>query len=170
MRRHVSHALPFLLVLALAGCTKMINMDAAKTAVSAGLTEKLGMAITAVTCPDSRAMKAGDVFNCTAAVQTGGQLVIRVTQKDDAGNIAWELVNGDTLIDLALLESSIKGSLKDQKGIDATIACGGKYRVAEPGKTFQCAASDNSGNKATVTITMKDDKGHIDWVMGTPTT
>ncbi|MFA5910181.1 MAG: DUF4333 domain-containing protein [Vicinamibacterales bacterium] len=154
------------LVCALAACTRTLNMDAAKTAIRTGLAEQTGIAISAVTCPETRDIKAGDSFQCTATAETGGDLAVTVTQKDDAGNITWTLASSANLIDLAALETEIKTGLKAQLAVDAQVSCGGgKYRVAVPTKTFECTAKSGD-SQAPIIVTMKDDKGNISWESG----
>ena len=45
-----------------------------------------------VACPDDRPLQAGDVFTCTAATDDGQSVTLQVTQKDDAGNVTWNIM------------------------------------------------------------------------------
>lgn len=146
----------------IAGCTQTLDMPKAEAAISAGLTQQLGVAVAKVTCPESREMKAADAFACLADIDGGAKLTIQVTQKDGEGNINWKVARSEGLINLAAVEASVKNGLKERAGIDATVRCGGKYRSAEPGKTFECTATDGQ-NQATVTVLMKDLEGTISW-------
>ena len=157
------------IVLGLAGCSQTLNMDGTKTAVTSGLTEKLGLTIASITCPENRQAAAGDTFECKVVPDSGGELVVKVTQKDDQGNISWELTNTTNLIQLGLLAEHITKGMKEQMGMDAAVDCGGKYRVAVAGKTFECTATMALGRQARVTVTMKDDQGQVSWDVKAPT-
>jgi hypothetical protein len=153
------------LALVTAGCSTMLDMEKVKESIGSGITQQLGMTVSSVTCPETREGKANDVFECTAAIQTGGALKVKVTQKDDGGNIGWELVDSQTLVDLVALERQVKDGLKEQAAVDAEVSCGGKYRVAVPGQTFECAAK-TADAEVPIIVTMKDDQGNVSWGTG----
>jgi len=147
-------------------CSKTLNIDGVKSAISSGVASQLGLTIASVTCPDTREAKTDDTFDCTAAPQGGGRLVVKVTQKDDQGNVNWEVVKTEGLLDLASLETQIKTGLKEQAGLDVTVACGGKYRATEPGKSFECTATDGQNAKTQVSVSVKDIEGNVSWSVG----
>ncbi len=165
MMKTLMFAMLMVSVSALAACTKTLNMEGVKTAIGAGLAEKTGIAIASVTCPDTREIKAGDTFQCTATAQTGGDLAVTVTQKDATGNITWELGSGQNLVDLVALEAEIASGLKAQLSVDAQVSCGGKYRIAVPTKTFECTAKSGT-SQVPIIVTMKDAKGNVGWATG----
>src|SRR5687767_4139048 len=148
----------------LAGCERMLDIDRAEAAIKSGLTEQLEMPFESVTCPESRAMKAGDVFECKAVSETGGDLTVQVTQNDDTGAISWKLTDGDKVLSLAKLEEQIKEGLARQLNVAAAVACGGKMRVAKAGQTLECTATAGAESRKVV-VTMDDDKGNITWVV-----
>ena len=47
--------------------------------------------VTSVTCPD-RPILQGDVFTCQAMTADGQNLIVSVTQKDDQGNVNWDII------------------------------------------------------------------------------
>jgi uncharacterized protein DUF4333 len=54
--------------------------------------------------------------------------------------------------------------LKAQNGIEASVDCGpGALREAEPGKTFDCRATDHQGETVGVTVTMSELSGKVQW-------
>ena len=149
---------------ALAGCERLLDIERAEAAIKSGLTEQLEMPFASVECPETRAMKAGDVFMCTAVAQTGGDLRIQVTQTDGSGAIKWTVTNGDKLLSLVKLEEQIKVGLARQHNVDAAVACGGKMRVAKAGQTLECTATAGAESRK-VLVTMDDDKGNVTWVV-----
>ena len=80
-----------------------------------------------------------------------------LSQKDSLG------LEGKCCVDLAKLASTIQAGLKEQAGVEAQVDCGGKFREAEAGKSFDCKATDAGGAAHTVTITVKDKAGNVDW-------
>ena len=149
---------------ALAGCERTLNMQNAEAVIKSGLIEQLQMPFTAVSCPESRVMKAGDVFECTATAESGGDLTVQVTQKDDSGTVIWTLTNGERVLSLTALEEQIKDGLAKQLSVDASVDCGGKQRVAVKGQTFECTAKAGSDSRGVV-VTMDDDQGNVSWAL-----
>jgi hypothetical protein len=165
--RTIALALALASAVAVSGCSKTLKMDTVKTSIASGLASKLGLDFDAVNCPETREIKTGDTFACTATVKGGGDLPVSVTQKDDQGNIVWKLTSSENLIDLATVEATVVKGLKDQASVDATVSCGGaKYRVSLPGKSFDCQLKTSDGREAKVAVAIKDDKGNISWSVG----
>jgi hypothetical protein len=147
-----------------ASCTKTLSVSDLQKTISEGLTAQMGLKIASVSCPGDRPFKANDVFDCSATPEGGGKLTIKVTQKDAAGNINWELANAEGLLSVEKLQVQIKEGLMTQAKIDATVSCGaGKFRVSKPGDVFDCLATDPAGKTATVTVTIKDTDGNVNW-------
>jgi hypothetical protein len=138
-------------------------MAALDKSISDGINTQLQLPIATVSCPaGDRAMKAGDKFDCTATPKEGGRLTVTVTQKDDAGNVAWEVTKTEGLLDLDKVEAAVKAGLKAQANVDAAVACDGRWKAVKVGEVFQCQAT--SGNdKATVAVTTTDQDGNINW-------
>lgn len=155
-------------LLGMVACTSMLSMDAIKSSISEGVKSQLGLQIASVTCPESHPMKVADSFECTATPAVGGRLVVKVTQKDDKGNISWEVVKAEGLLDLAALETVIKNGLKETDDLEATVSCGSKYRATEPGKSFECTATDAEGAKSQVAVLMKDASGNVTYSLVQP--
>lgn len=79
-----------------AGCSadvstgKTVNTEEGEKQISAGLTEQLGGKVT-VDCPEDVKAEAGKTFDCEATSAEGETATVVVTQKDDDGNISWEI-------------------------------------------------------------------------------
>jgi hypothetical protein len=150
-------------IVAAAGCTRSLDMTALDRSISDGINTQLQLPIAAVSCPTGdRAMKAGDKFDCTATPKEGGRLTVTVTQKDDAGNVSWDVTKTEGLLDLDKVEVSVKEGLKTQTNVDATVACEGRWKAAKVGEVFQCQATSGD-SKATVEVTTRDLEGNISW-------
>lgn len=164
-RRHRMPSLAVLLVaVAAAGCSSSLDMAALNGSISSGINEQLALPIASVACPtEPRTLQAGDKFECVATPQVGGKLTVTVTQKDNAGNVAWEVTRTEGLLDLDKVEASVVASLKAQAQVEATVDCGQRWKAAVPGEVFQCQATVSDGRKATVKVTTKDTEGNIDW-------
>lgn len=150
-------------VSAVAGCTQMLSMETTSKAISEGLVSQLAMPIASVTCPESREIKAGDVFECVATPAAGGRLTVQVSQKDDAGNITWEVVKTEGLLDLTKVEASVKQGLAQQVNLDATVACGDRWRATKAGDSFECQATGSEGQSVTIVVSVTDADGNVSW-------
>ena len=150
-------------ILVAAGCTRSLDMAALDKSISDGINTQLQLPIATVSCPTGdRPMKAGDKFDCTATPKEGGKLTVTVTQKDDAGNVSWEVTKTEGLLDLDKVEASVKEGLKAQTNVDATVACEGRWKAAKVGEVFQCQATSGE-HKATVEVTTADLEGNVSW-------
>lgn len=78
--------------LAVAGCGGSIDDAKLEAELEKGIERQAGVKIASVSCPEGRALKQGDVFNCTATTTGGDRHTIKVTQRDDKGNVGWEVV------------------------------------------------------------------------------
>ena len=77
--------------LALTACGKQtLNTDKAEQVIADGIESQTGARNVTVECPADIELKPGDRFTCTARAQ-GKQAPVQVTQKDDQGNISWEI-------------------------------------------------------------------------------
>ena len=150
-------------LVAVAGCTQMLSMEGTSKAISEGLSSQLSMSIASVTCPESREIKAGDVFECVATPAVGGRLTVQVTQKDNAGNVAWEVTKTEGLLDLAKVEASVKQGLAQQANLEASVTCGERWRATKAGDVFECRASGSEGQAVTVAVTVTDNEGNVSW-------
>lgn len=148
----------------LAGCTKHLNVEAVAPSISEGVADQVGLTLAKVTCPtEPRPLAANDTFDCVADVAGGGRLTIAVTQTDDTGNITWKVASTDGLLDLAKVEGSIVTGLKTQARVDATVSCGGKWKVAGAGDTFECQATRPDGTPIPIGVTVSDENGNVSW-------
>jgi Domain of unknown function (DUF4333) len=160
------------MALALAGCGTKLDMNVLSKSISDGLTSQLGLDHPTVNCPqETRDAKPGDTFECEAKPKEGGRLVLKVTQKDDKGNVDWVLTDIKGFLSLKTVEEVITKGLKEQAGADATVSCGGgakNLRAAKAGDTFDCTATTADGSAHTVKVTTKDTEGNIAWAVQQP--
>lgn len=165
--RSACYAALVVLSAGLTACSTSIDMEAVKKSVSEGVTGQTTLQVASVSCPtESRTAKAGDSFECTVIPQMGGKLTIKVDQQDDKGNVKWEVVKTEGLLDLQLVEQAVVKGLKEQASLDATVSCGGnKFRPSTPGDTFTCHAKGPE-SEAEVAVTIKDAAGNISWSVG----
>ena len=112
-------------------------MKVIEASVTSGIESQMSLPVASVACPsETKTAKAGDTFECIVTPKDGGKATVKVTQSDDKGNVKWEVVKLDGLLDLSLAEQSIVKGLKEQTGVEATVNCGGKLRAAKAGGTF----------------------------------
>jgi hypothetical protein len=154
---------PLALALALAGCTHNLDMEAVRKSIADGIAGQLGLPVERVACPPERPVKAGDAFECVATPVGGGRLTVKVSQKDDASNVAWEVVKTEGLLDLAKVEGSIVAGLREQAHVEATAACGGRWKPARKADAFECQAKTADGQTVPIVVSVKDAEGNISW-------
>ena len=78
-------------VLAACNTTLTLDTDNLESLIQSGIqTQNPGVTVSAVDCPD-RPIQTGDVFNCTATT-SAGNVTVRVTQTEPAGQVSWEVV------------------------------------------------------------------------------
>lgn len=110
-------------------------------------------------CPDDVKLEAGGTFTCTVDVE-GQPLRFDVTQDDEKGNVSY--VKAQAALDTVKLEASLTGQIKEQTGVDVTVACpGDKVLVKDVGATFPCDATAADGTTTVVTVTVDDLDGNI---------
>jgi hypothetical protein len=149
------------LALTLTGCGGHLDMSVINKSITDGLASQMGVTDATVTCPtETRPLKAGDTFDCEAKPKEGGKLTLKVTQKDDQGNIGWELTKLDGFLSLPKVEDAIKQANNGLTAVD----CGSgakKIRAAKAGDTFECKATAADGSAHPFVVTVKDADGNI---------
>jgi hypothetical protein len=81
------------LAIAAAACSKTLDTDGLEGELKSQIEAQTDSTITSVECPPDVEAKAGETFTCTAEEGSGTTFTIRVTQRDDAGNVDWEVVD-----------------------------------------------------------------------------
>lgn len=163
IRRAAACAAAVAVAAVLAGCKRNLDMPKSEAAIKSGISQKLNLPLASVKCPETREKKASDVFDCKAIAETGGELVVKVTQANAKGDLSWELPRGQMILVSAAVEKYVKNGLA-AKSIDAEVDCGGKSRLPVAGKTFECTVKTNSDTRQVV-VTMDDNKGNVTWAL-----
>ncbi len=82
-----------LLPIACGGDSKL-DTAGLETQMKETLSDRTGIAIESVDCPDEVESKRGASFRCTARTEKGERVVLNVTQDDDDGAVTWKVVRG----------------------------------------------------------------------------
>ncbi|MEO7795238.1 MAG: DUF4333 domain-containing protein [Thermoanaerobaculia bacterium] len=165
-RRVASHSMLSAALLALAACGVTLDMSGVETSIRDGIGQQKGLVMESVTCPhESRAAKAGDIFQCTGSPTIGGTVEVEVTQKDDKGTIEWKVTRSTGLFDLGEAEAAVARGIHDQLGADVKVSCGDRWQLGKAGDTFECRGEDADGTASTVVIFVKDAEGNISWAL-----
>ena len=82
-----------LAALALVGCSATIDTDDLEDQIKQGVEAQTDAQVSSVECPEDVAPEAGATFECTATADDGSTATITVTQKDDQGNVDWEVTS-----------------------------------------------------------------------------
>ncbi len=144
-------------------CSRTLDAGSIGQSISQSVEAQLALPVTGVECPPDRAAKAGDTFECTATPAAGGKLTVTVTQKDDQGNISWEVTKTEGLLDLQKAEAAVVEGLKTQAKVDAKVDCSGRWKAIKVGESFECKAVTTEGQTAVIEVTTTDAEGNINW-------
>ncbi|MBW4621980.1 MAG: DUF4333 domain-containing protein [Cyanosarcina radialis HA8281-LM2] len=128
-----------------------------ETQISNLLSPQLGVPITSVNCPSNVEIKAGSQYECQAVVDNT-PFTVELNIQDASGAFK---VNSKGIVLLPKIERSIAANVKQQKGIDITVNCGGQIKVARAGDTFECQATLPGGKTQPAKITVNDDYGNV---------
>ncbi len=77
-------------LLGVIGLRGRLDTSAIEQQIAADLTRQVGSPTT-VTCPDLVPLRPDSTFQCTATTDDGSTATVTVRQKDDAGNVEWNL-------------------------------------------------------------------------------
>lgn len=128
-----------------------------ETQISNLLSPQLGVPITSVNCPSNVEIKAGSQYECQAVVDNT-PFTVELNIQDASGAFK---VNSKGIVLLPKIERSIAANVKQQKGVDITVNCGGKIKVARAGDTFECQATLPGGKTQPAKITVNDEYGNV---------
>ncbi len=91
--RFARTATVLLLAIVAAACSKTLKIDQLEPQLEDQLNTQLQTSGITVSCPSDVKAETGATFDCTGTLPNGDTLTIRVTQKDDNGNVTWKLVD-----------------------------------------------------------------------------
>ena len=69
-----------------------LDTEEAESAIKSGITSRTGVKIDSVSCPGDIEAEQGGTFRCVAVASNGQRAQVEVTQRDDEGNVSWQLV------------------------------------------------------------------------------
>jgi hypothetical protein len=75
------------------GSSNVLDTQTLIPTMESNMTQVSGEQVT-VTCPSTEPLQAGYIFDCTASAKSGEQIV-RVTENDAQGHIAWQVTSQD---------------------------------------------------------------------------
>jgi len=79
-----------------AACSRPLDVDQLESELKDQVEEEFGTTGLTVTCPDDVKAEAGSTFTCEASDASGATMVLTVTQKDDQGNVRWNVTGAST--------------------------------------------------------------------------
>ncbi len=128
-----------------------LNTDKAEESIRTLLE---GTPVDSVSCPE-RDLKEGDVFECTAKVD-GQDVRIKITQKDDQGNVHLDRV--DAILDVSKAVALVEQRVLEATGSAVNASCGPqRYLVRAPGAEVECQITPTSGGASSGVILQVED-------------
>ena len=94
--RSARTAMVFVLATLAVACTKTLKIDQLEPQLESQLDAQLTTTGVTVSCSSDVKAQTGATFDCTATLPNGDTITIRVTQKDDNGNVSWTVVDAST--------------------------------------------------------------------------
>jgi uncharacterized protein DUF4333 len=82
------------LVVTACGGEPNLDTSALESQIKKTLSDRTGIPIASVKCPDDVKPKKGAQFGCAAVTQRRERVLVRVTQEDDNGSVMWRVVQG----------------------------------------------------------------------------
>jgi hypothetical protein len=84
------------IVVLVAACSRPLDIDGLESELKDQVEEEFGTTGLTVTCPDDVKAEAGSTFTCEASDASGATMVLTVTQRDDQGNVRWNVTGAST--------------------------------------------------------------------------
>ena len=156
-------ALPLVLLLA---CSSDSTLNGNKLAqqMQRGI-EKAGVKLKKIHCPQGRALKLNDTFDCTAESTNGKAIKVQARQINDKGNVTWEVTSG--LIDTKTVRDDITSRYANgDPPVEVKVTCPSSKAIAvAEGDTFECKAENpkDANDFRTVRVTVKPGAATFDW-------
>lgn len=147
-----------LTVTGLAACgTTTLDPDKAAGEISRAVRVQAGVPVKEVTCPENVKAAKGDTFSCTVIARDGTRGQVKVTQKDDQGNIRFNA----PFIHMDEAENAMSEQIRAQiAGIkDLAVDCP-DIVIGKAGAPFECKGTAD-GRPFTVTATQTDGSGRF---------
>lgn len=144
---------------ALGGCgTTTIDAAKAEKGIRKVVTEQAHASVKTVSCPDSKAAKAGDTFTCKVVGTDGSTGDARITEKNDKGDVSIDA----PFMHPRDIEDGVATNIEKQANLtDVKVTCP-EIIVAKAGAKTTCQAISGT-NKAAVLITQTNGKGGFDF-------
>lgn len=158
--RLLSALAPIVLVPALAGCAKTLDVDKAEKTIGADYARQIaGADVRSVTCPDDVSADIGTKATCTMVLARDVRLTVALEVTGEDGKLRWTTVSGT--LPGTLLEQRAKDALEARVGRRPdSVDCPARVNL-KVGSTTRCTlTSGDQSFGATVTIT--DDDGGFD--------
>ncbi len=127
--------------------------------IRSGIAARYGARVTAVMCPETLAVRAGNDITCQVRVE-GSELPLEVTVSwtNDAGAFAWR---DRGVVRLDKLQALVAQKLSADKRV-GSARCKGTIRVSQPGSTFECPIAYDDGTTGAVSVRVRTWQGDVD--------
>jgi hypothetical protein len=128
-------------------------------AIAQNLPREIGIPLQSVSCPPQKTLEPGKVFDCHAQIAQG-RFPVRVTVKDDTGNLNFKTRQ---ILHLSRAENQLQQSIKQRDKLDVKADCGAKVKLFQKvGETFNCKLKTPTGQVGSATITAISEEGKVD--------
>ena len=113
-----------------------------------------------VACPSKIAMRAGEIFTCTARLDVGSYPVT-VTEIGSNGHVRYGNTSPLRILNIAKVEHAIETSVRDERHLRATVSCPAEV-LQQKGLIFRCSAVIRGGTRRYPFVVREtDEAGHV---------
>jgi hypothetical protein len=144
----------------LAGCSaqKVVDTKSIEAQIVKDVAASRGVEVK-VSCPGQVKAEKGGVFTCHATDGAGHSLPIRATQKNDHGNIGWNLV----ALNIPRVDRELTKSISLTIGAPVKVDCPAILVDGHVGNKIECVVTDQKGRTARVVARVVNDQGKLSW-------
>jgi hypothetical protein len=141
------------IVVALLACENKLDNDKLTKGITNMFDEQLELEVKEVECPKDVKVEKGKEFECDVKVKPKGTVPVTVTITSDGGDVEMK-----TKYEV-LIPKTVKEKLGKQFGANfKDIDCGKEVQLVKPGEKIKCTATDATGAKKTMTISVNDEE------------
>ncbi len=140
-----------LALLAATGCSGKIDPAKGEESIRKTLSDpSIGLTVQSVSCPADIPLQKGNVFTCKVTVANGDPVQVKITQKDDEGNVELDYKNSLFVPDIPNMKSALT-NVED-------ITCPSAVALNDGKGSLVCNATGKDGSKAKMTFPIEGGK------------
>lgn len=132
-------------------CSNSLDVAKGEAEIKKDLQDpSIGLTVESVTCPKDVPVKANTTFVCKVTIKGGDNVDVKVTQKDDQGNVTLDYKNSLFVPDLANIRSALSNA--------TDVSCPTAVSLNEGKGALLCTATGPDGTSVKINVPIVDGK------------